>query len=98
VIAILQSRKSARQLHKSRRLQAVESTIENAKKALIHDHITHCVNRSLKEAGLAGRAAMRDAHSVAFEEHRDATLAPTETTTCEPPLCTFWQMQSFPCW
>ena len=29
----------------AQQLQAVESAIENAKKALIHDHISHCVNR-----------------------------------------------------
>jgi DNA-binding FrmR family transcriptional regulator len=49
----------------AQQLQAVESAIENDKKALIHDHITHCVNRSLKEAGPAGRAAMREFRLVA---------------------------------
>ena len=39
----------------AQQLQAVESAIENAKKALIHDHISHCVNRSLRAAGPAGR-------------------------------------------
>ena len=49
----------------AQQLQAVESAIENAKKALIHDHISHCVNRSLKTAGLAGRTAMREFKLVA---------------------------------
>jgi len=49
----------------AQQLQAVESAIENAKKALIHDHITHCVNRSLKAAGPAGRSAMREFKLVA---------------------------------
>jgi DNA-binding FrmR family transcriptional regulator len=44
----------------AQQLQAVESAVENAKKALIHDHISRCVNRSLKEAGPAGRAALRE--------------------------------------
>jgi len=46
-------------------LQAVESAIENAKKALIHDHIGHCLQDSFKKAGPAGRAAMREFKSVA---------------------------------
>ena len=49
----------------AQQLQAVEGAIQNAKKTLIHDHISHCVNRSLKEAGPAGRAAMREFKLVA---------------------------------
>jgi DNA-binding FrmR family transcriptional regulator len=49
----------------AQQLQAVESAIENAKKALIHDHISHCVNRSLKAVGPAGRTAMREFKLVA---------------------------------
>jgi hypothetical protein NreA len=49
----------------AQQLQAVEGAIENAKKALIHDHITRCVNRSLKAAGPAGRSAMREFKLVA---------------------------------
>ena len=33
--------------------------------ALIHDHISHCVNRSLKAAGPAGRTAMREFKLIA---------------------------------
>jgi DNA-binding FrmR family transcriptional regulator len=49
----------------AQQLQAVESAIENAKKALIHDHISYCVSRSLKAAGPAGRSAMREFKLVA---------------------------------
>jgi DNA-binding FrmR family transcriptional regulator len=49
----------------AQQLQAAESAIENAKKALIHDHISHCVNRSLRAAGPAGRTAMREFKLVA---------------------------------
>jgi len=49
----------------AQQLQAVEGAIENAKKTLIHDHISHCVNRSLKAAGPAGRTAMREFTLVA---------------------------------
>jgi hypothetical protein len=46
-------------------LQVVEGAIENAKKALIHDHISHRVNRSLKAAGPAARSALREFKLVA---------------------------------
>jgi DNA-binding FrmR family transcriptional regulator len=46
-------------------LQAVESAIENAKKALIHDHIGHCLGGPLKQPGAKGRAALREFKSVA---------------------------------
>jgi len=63
IIEMIERRKPCMQV--AQQLQAVESAIENAKKALIHDHISHCLNRSLKEAGPAGRAAMREFQSVA---------------------------------
>jgi uncharacterized protein len=46
-------------------LQAVEGAIENAKKALIHDHISHSLERSLKAAGSKGQAALRDFRLIA---------------------------------
>jgi uncharacterized protein len=46
-------------------LQAVESAIENAKKALIHDHISHSLERSFKASGAKGQAALRDFKSIA---------------------------------
>ena len=49
----------------AQQLQAVESAIENAKKALIHDHINHCLEGTLKTPGKAGRAAMREFQSIA---------------------------------
>jgi uncharacterized protein len=44
----------------AQQLQAVESAIENAKKALIHDHISQCLERPLKAPGSKGQAALRD--------------------------------------
>jgi uncharacterized protein len=44
----------------AQQLQAVESAIENAKKALIHDHISHSLERSFKSTGSKGQAALRD--------------------------------------
>jgi uncharacterized protein len=49
----------------AQQLQAVESAIESAKKALIHDHISHCLESTLKAPGKTGRAAMREFQSIA---------------------------------
>ena len=49
----------------AQQLQAVESAIESAKKALIHDHISQSLERSLKAAGSKGQAALRDFRLIA---------------------------------
>jgi DNA-binding FrmR family transcriptional regulator len=49
----------------AQQLQAVEGAIENAKKALIHDHISHGLERSLKATGMKGQAAMKDFRTIA---------------------------------
>ena len=49
----------------AQQLQAVESAIENAKKALMHDHIGRCLDRPLKTPGARGRAALREFRAVA---------------------------------
>ena len=49
----------------AQQLQAVESAIENAKKALIHDHISQCLERPLKAAGPAGRAYLKEFKLIA---------------------------------
>ena len=46
-------------------LQAVESAIESAKKALIHDHISRSLERSFKTSGSKGHAALRDFKLIA---------------------------------
>ena len=63
IIEMIEAGKPCMQL--AQQLQAVESAIENAKKALIHDHIGHCLQDSFKNAGPAGRAAMREFKSIA---------------------------------
>lgn len=45
----------------AQQLSAVEGAIENAKKALIQDHIGH----SLKASGVKGRAALSDFRAIA---------------------------------
>jgi len=49
----------------AQQLQAVESAIESAKKALIHDHISHSLERTLKVSGSKGQAALRDFKLIA---------------------------------
>jgi uncharacterized protein len=49
----------------AQQLQAVESAIESAKKALIHDHISHSLERSFKASGSKGQTALRDFRLIA---------------------------------
>ena len=63
IIEMIEKGRPCHQL--AQQLQAVESAIENAKKALIHDHIGHCLDRSLKAPGATGRAALREFRSIA---------------------------------
>jgi uncharacterized protein len=49
----------------AQQLQAVESAIESAKKALIHDHISRCLEGTLKAPGKTGRTAMREFQAIA---------------------------------
>jgi uncharacterized protein len=46
-------------------LQAVESAVESAKKALIHDHLSHSLERSFKAGGSKGQAALKDFRLIA---------------------------------
>jgi len=63
IIEMIEAGKPCMQL--AQQLQAVESAIENAKKALIHDHISHCLDETFKKAGPTGRAVMREFKSIA---------------------------------
>ena len=49
----------------AQQLQAVESAVESAKKALIHDHVSHSLERSLKASGSKGQATLRDFKLIA---------------------------------
>jgi DNA-binding FrmR family transcriptional regulator len=49
----------------AQQLQAVESAIESAKKALIHDHISHSLERSFKAHGLKGQVALKEFKVIA---------------------------------
>ena len=49
----------------AQQLEAVERAIENAKKALIHDHIDQCLDRAFKAPGSRGRAALKELKVIA---------------------------------
>jgi len=63
VIAMVQEERPCLDL--AQQLQAIESAIVNAKKALIHDHITHCIQESLKAPGRRGKAALKEFAAIA---------------------------------
>jgi DNA-binding FrmR family transcriptional regulator len=48
----------------AQQLQAVENAIDNAKKALIHDHIQHCLDGSMRMPGAKGRAAIAELRAI----------------------------------
>jgi DNA-binding FrmR family transcriptional regulator len=44
----------------AQQLQAVESAIANAKKALVHDHIDHCLERAVKAGSRSANDAIQE--------------------------------------
>lgn len=44
----------------AQQLQAVESAIANAKKALVHDHIDHCLEQAVKAGSRSANDAIRE--------------------------------------
>jgi hypothetical protein NreA len=44
----------------AQQLQAVEKAIVNAKKALVHDHIDHCLENTVREGSQEADAAVRE--------------------------------------
>ena len=52
-------------LELAQQLQAIENAIDNAKKALIHDHIDHCLGLSLRAPDPKGKAvALRELRTI----------------------------------
>ncbi|MBR0906622.1 metal-sensing transcriptional repressor [Bradyrhizobium liaoningense] len=49
----------------AQQLQAVEGAIESAKKMLIHDHLTHSLERSFGAGSPRSRAALKDFKLIA---------------------------------
>jgi DNA-binding FrmR family transcriptional regulator len=44
----------------AQQLQAVEKAIANAKKTLVHDHIDHCLEHTVREGALAADDAISE--------------------------------------
>jgi DNA-binding FrmR family transcriptional regulator len=58
VIAMLEEGRGCLEL--AQQLQAVESAIGNAKRALVHDHIDHCLEAAIKGGGEDANASIRE--------------------------------------
>lgn len=59
--SILQMLKDGRDcLDIAQQLQAVESAVAKAKKALVHDHIDHCLEHAVREGKQSTEATIRD--------------------------------------
>ena len=48
----------------AQQLQAVESTIRTVKRALIHDHMEHCIADAVADDGLTAEQALREFKSL----------------------------------
>ena len=48
----------------AQQLQAVESAITNAKRALIHDHIDHCLDKAVHEGKQSARDAIQEFKAI----------------------------------
>ena len=62
VIAMIEEGRPCVEL--AQQLQAIENAIDNAKKALIHDHIVHCLDRSSKTRGQTKRASIKELRKI----------------------------------
>lgn len=56
VVAMLEEQRGC--LEVAQQLQAVERAIVSAKKALVHDHIDHCLELAVKAGGKGGSRAV----------------------------------------
>jgi DNA-binding FrmR family transcriptional regulator len=48
----------------AQQLQAVEKAISNAKKALVHDHIDHCLEESVRKGSRGADQAIREFREI----------------------------------
>jgi len=48
----------------AQQLQAVENTIRSVKRALIHDHMEHCVADAVSDGGMNAEQALRELKSL----------------------------------
>lgn len=58
IIDMLESGRSC--LEVAQQLQAVEKAVTNAKKALVHDHIDHCLEHAVKQGSRKAEDTVRE--------------------------------------
>lgn len=51
-------------LEVAQQLQAVESAVANAKKALVHDHIDHCLEHAVREGTQSADDTIREFKAI----------------------------------
>ena len=62
VIAMIENHRPCLEL--AQQLHAVEKAISNAKHTLIHDHIDHCLDSSIRSDGSAGRKSLQEFKNI----------------------------------
>lgn len=58
IISMMEAERAC--LEVAQQLQAVESAVANAKRALIHDHVDHCLDHAMQSDGKEAADAMRE--------------------------------------
>lgn len=58
IVAMLEEGRDCLEI--AQQLQAVERAVINAKKTLVHDHIDHCLERSVREGSRGADSAVRE--------------------------------------
>jgi DNA-binding FrmR family transcriptional regulator len=58
IIAMLEKERGCLEI--AQQLQAVEKAIGNAKKTLVHDHIDHCLEHTVRVGALSAEDAIRE--------------------------------------
>jgi DNA-binding FrmR family transcriptional regulator len=62
VIAMMEAERPCLEL--AQQLHAVESAVANAKQTLIHDHINHCLDESVRKPGAAARQVLEEFKTI----------------------------------
>jgi len=62
IIAMLQAERGCLEI--AQQLQAVEKAVESAKKALIHDHLDHCLERAVELGASEARAPIEEFKAI----------------------------------
>ena len=62
IIAMLEGDRPC--LEVAQQLQAVESAVANAKKALVHDHIDHCLEHAVREGTQSADETIREFKAI----------------------------------